>query len=391
MERYISGISEKFLPIIPAADRKSFNRIGFHIEAAWWFYQDYCRPQHPSLPNLNFRGFAPLLLACQPGLLSPFGGLNALPRLIESFFNYRSQIPVCGAALFDSDRKRILLVRGFHSSSKWTFPRGKMNAHEGAAACAIREVWEEIGYDITLLIKEDQKLEWIKPGQHPIRIYLVTLPSEATQFKFEPKTSGEIGQIGWHRMEALRKLQKIYFDVRQFERGLVKYSEMQRPSEPMVLRRISMSDLFPRLGSEEQAQQQQSDHEVSDDSSGGEVPQEQQQIEMNDPFLTSIREENDTSGQEPIERMLDLVDELGLVSTNWLSSSIQSVAFEDSDYLLDILKSTEQPSGQVDKEEAQFSFDSQLLASPKIPQSAPSEGEEDKNDLISLILFGKKK
>lgn len=208
LDRYISGISEKFLPIIPAADRKSFNRIGFHIEAAWWFYQDYCRPQAPRLPNLNFREFAPLLLSFKPDLLSPFGGLHALPRLIESFFNYRSQIPVCGAAIFDSDRKRILFVRGFHASSKWTFPRGKMNAHESAAACAIREVWEEVGYDITSLVKEDQKLEWIKPGQHPIRIYLVTLPPEASSLNLNPRRAGRLARLvgtEWRRSRSCKR------------------------------------------------------------------------------------------------------------------------------------------------------------------------------------------
>jgi mRNA-decapping enzyme subunit 2 len=258
MQRCFQGLAEKFLPIIPKEDRKSFNRIGFHVEAAWWFYNDFCRPAAPSLPNMNLRHFANCVLAFQPALLKPFGGLGNIEKLLDGFFAYRSQIPVCGAAIFDRSRQRLLLVRGLHSSAKWSFPRGKMSAHESAAACAIREVYEETGYDISPLVDEQRKLEWIKPGLHPIRIYIVTLPAGDEKFPFEPKTMGEIGQIGWHRLESLKQQPKLYYDVAQFIKDLLLFGSTTAAffqTSPQLYReqhlerakskRVPLTELFP--------------------------------------------------------------------------------------------------------------------------------------------------
>lgn len=376
LTKCLVGVASKFLNIIPAADRKSFNRIGFHVEAAWWFYTDYCRPVTRSLPNLNFRAFAPLLLSKQPDLLAPFGGLGALPRLLDAFFNYRSQIPVCGAAIFDTKRKRVLLVRGLHSASKWSFPRGKMNAHESAAACAIREVWEEVGYDIGPLLKEELKLEWIRRGQHPIRIYVVTLPEGHEEWPFEPQTMGEIGEIGWHRLEALRKFRTTYFDVNQFERGLRKFAkdpqniinaaelenEEEKEEERLVMKKVSMSELFPK---------------------------------KEDPFCGTTKVDDDSEGfLDPTERVLQIVDELKL--TDWLPSTTTSrseMTDEESRDLFNLLlfPAYTQTSSSESKEKEEYEYKEEDWAFPrkKTPEKKPSSGGDEHRDLISLILFGK--
>lgn len=54
------------------------------------------------------------------------------------------QIPVCGGILLNSAMTHCVLVRG--SGTSWSFPRGKVNENEGRLECAIREVFEEVGY-----------------------------------------------------------------------------------------------------------------------------------------------------------------------------------------------------------------------------------------------------
>ena len=379
LDACLVSIANKFLSIIPAADRKSFNRIGFHVEAAWWFYTDYCRPVTPGLPNWKFRAFAPVLLSKQAALLAPFGGLGALPRLMDAFYDYRSQIPVCGAAIFDSSRKRVLLVRSLHSASKWSFPRGKMNAHETAAACAVREVWEEVGYDIGPLLKEEMRLEWIRRGQHPIRIYVVVLPEGHEQWAFAPQTMGEIGEIGWHRLEALRKFRTTYYDVNQFERGLRNFAKDQQSilmtetttqkRSKLVMKKVSLTELFPAPAAP-----------------------------VKDPFSAKVVVEQDDASSllDPTERVLQIVDELKL--TDWLPAPVKET--EDTQDLLDLLTMAKPKHLAEHKDNRGERLDAVeeeelMLPRKKTEKASPGEKTEkapagdDHRDLISLILFGK--
>lgn len=49
---------------------------------------------------------------------------------------------------------QALVVRGWKSSAGWCFPRGKININEPELECAIREVYEETGFDLTGYIKD---------------------------------------------------------------------------------------------------------------------------------------------------------------------------------------------------------------------------------------------
>ena len=37
----------------------------------------------------------------------------------------------------------------------YSFPKGKINQGENGLDCAVREVWEEVGYDISKQIEEE--------------------------------------------------------------------------------------------------------------------------------------------------------------------------------------------------------------------------------------------
>lgn len=48
----------------------------------------------------------------------------------------------------------VLAVQGW-KGSRWTFPRGKLDEKETDHICAAREVYEEVGFDISPLIERN--------------------------------------------------------------------------------------------------------------------------------------------------------------------------------------------------------------------------------------------
>lgn len=47
----------------------------------------------------------------------------------------------------------VLLVMNYNQTV-YSFPKGKVNKNESGVDCAKREVWEEVGYDISKKISE---------------------------------------------------------------------------------------------------------------------------------------------------------------------------------------------------------------------------------------------
>ena len=54
---------------------------------------------------------------------------------------------------------QCLLVQPYMSRTSWGFPKGKVNKDEKEFNCAVREVLEETGFDITLYSSPDEFLE----------------------------------------------------------------------------------------------------------------------------------------------------------------------------------------------------------------------------------------
>ncbi|KAF0309661.1 m7GpppN-mRNA hydrolase [Amphibalanus amphitrite] len=94
---------------------------------------------------------------------------------------YKLAVPTCGAILLDETCQHVLLVQGFYS---------RASLHR----CAVREVQEEIGYDISEALSRDDYLEQVVNEQR-VRLYLIPGVSRAT--KFQPRTRNEIKSIEW--------------------------------------------------------------------------------------------------------------------------------------------------------------------------------------------------
>jgi ADP-ribose pyrophosphatase YjhB (NUDIX family) len=95
----------------------------------------------------------------------------------------------------------MLLVKGWTAKSSWTFPKGKINQDETELNCAIREVMEEIGFDVSSLIKETDYIEQTLRGEQRNRLYII--PNVSEQTPFAPQTRKEISDIKWHWLKEL--------------------------------------------------------------------------------------------------------------------------------------------------------------------------------------------
>lgn len=94
----------------------------------------------------------------------------------------------------------VLLVQGFWLKASWGFPKGKVNHLETPEACAVREVLEETGFDITGMVDKTQYAEH-HLNEQLSRLYFV--PNVPMDVEFKPKTRGEIKSVMWFQVDDL--------------------------------------------------------------------------------------------------------------------------------------------------------------------------------------------
>lgn len=97
--------------------------------------------------------------------------------------------------------KNCLLVQSFFAKNSWSFPKGKVNENEDPVKCAIREVYEETGFDCGHLINENDFIEGQTSNYQYTRLYIVkNVPVDT---KFAPRTRNEIKDCSWFTIDEL--------------------------------------------------------------------------------------------------------------------------------------------------------------------------------------------
>ena len=76
---------------------------------------------------------------------------------------------------------QCLLVQGYPASTSWGFPKGKLEKGEKDLDAAVREVYEETGFDSRSIIREDWYLD-AKVNDCDSRMYIIPGVPEETQF-----------------------------------------------------------------------------------------------------------------------------------------------------------------------------------------------------------------
>ena len=114
--------------------------------------------------------------------------------------------------MLNQEMDSVLLVKGWKKGANWSFPRGKINKGESDLDCAIREVYEETGFDIkeaglaSNRTGEQKSIEISMREQH-MRLYVFRgVPMD---FEFAPRTRKEISKIQWYKLSELPTLKRI--------------------------------------------------------------------------------------------------------------------------------------------------------------------------------------
>jgi hypothetical protein len=187
LSEILEDLSSRFIINVPSEELKSIQRVCFQIEQAHWFYEDFIREVNPKVSSYSLKHFSLLLFQSCP-LLQHW--VPEHDRAYQTFLQYKVRVPGCGAILLNEDFTKLLLVRGWKTQSPWGFPKGKINQGESETSCAIREVFEETGFDISMYIREGEYIERVINDQ-TVRLYIVSGINE--DIKFTTQTRKEIG------------------------------------------------------------------------------------------------------------------------------------------------------------------------------------------------------
>ena len=198
LQEVMDDLALRFVVNAPSDQQETFERLLFQVEAAYWFYDDEYREIWPHVyPSLSLLQFSKKLFnMCE--LLAPYA--SETEKIYKEFTAYKYSIPTCGAIIVNRKRTKVVLVRGFKSKT-WGFPKGKIDADEEMLSCAVREVYEEVGFDITPHIDSDRFIEKQPHGFPLCRLYVALDVPEDT--KFQTQTKKEIGGIAWHEINKI--------------------------------------------------------------------------------------------------------------------------------------------------------------------------------------------
>lgn len=87
------------------------------------------------------------------------GESHKMNEILNEWKEYKQSVPTYGAIIFSENMSHVLLVQSYWAKSSWGFPKGKLNLEEDPAHCAVREVLEETGFDISKRLDPQNYLE----------------------------------------------------------------------------------------------------------------------------------------------------------------------------------------------------------------------------------------
>ncbi|XP_059612276.1 m7GpppN-mRNA hydrolase [Phlebotomus argentipes] len=197
-EEFLDDLASRFIINVPEEERANLIRICFQVELAHWFYLDfYCGGEDDRGVSCTLKQFALQIFQHVPFLRVR---LPQLDEILDNWKKYKLSVPTYGAILVSEDLNHVLLVQSYWAKSSWGFPKGKVNENESPAHCAVREVFEETGFDISHLIQPTDFFESTFNDQFT-RLYVVANVPRTT--KFIPRTRNEIKCCEWFPIELL--------------------------------------------------------------------------------------------------------------------------------------------------------------------------------------------
>ncbi|ODM18040.1 hypothetical protein SI65_06828 [Aspergillus cristatus] len=208
LEDWLDDLCVRFIINLPHEELESVERICFQVEEAQWFYEDFIRPLDPALPSLSLKAFALRIFQHCP-LMSQWSHYHHITAFSE-FLAYKTRVPVRGAIMLNEAMDEVVLVKGWKKGANWSFPRGKINKDEKDLDCAIREVYEETGFDVgeAGLVKDEKDVKFIEITMREQHMRLYVFRGVPRDAYFEPRTRKEISKIEWYKLSELPTLKK---------------------------------------------------------------------------------------------------------------------------------------------------------------------------------------
>lgn len=296
----LEDLCSRFLINIPEEERKDIVRLCFQIETAHWFYVDFHRQEQPDLPPCGLKDFTNIIFRQFP-FLNKTG--EDIDEVFENWKKYKYSVPVYGAILLNQSLDKCVLVQPFMSRTSWGFPKGKVNKDESAFDCAVREVLEETGFDMSFFADPDAYLEH-NFQDHQVRLYIV--PGVPEKTVFQPQTRGEIKGIEWfyigdlpsHKKDTISRENlglnpNAFFMVMPFVKGLKKWISATRQqqtnpsSEPNTMESTGNKQLQKLLAKEEQRLEQEQKRAALERRRKQQQDRFQLQHELNHPLRQS--------------------------------------------------------------------------------------------------------
>ncbi|XP_071450202.1 m7GpppN-mRNA hydrolase [Hetaerina americana] len=262
----LDDLSSRFIINVPEEERKDIVRLCFQVELAHWFYLDfYCTTDPKTCKPCGMKEFCTHIFQHIP-TLNPH--VKDLDSVLAQWREYKLAVPTYGAILLNKDLSQVLLVQSYWAKASWGFPKGKVNEDEDPSHCAIREVLEETGFDISQLMDKNDYIE-STVNEQLIRLYIITgVPKDTV---FQPRTRNEIKKVEWFPVADLPSNKKdmtpkvkmgvgpnSFFMVVPFIKRLKRWisDKQQKTAETSRRRNKSTSDTEPSSIKSKKQQQQ---------------------------------------------------------------------------------------------------------------------------------------
>lgn len=172
--------------------------ILFQLQKCYWDYLDIFYPEYKriniKIPYYTEKEFMKIMIDSNIFL---FVRIPNLEEMYKKWINYINKIPVYGSILIDPSLKWCLMVKCHRD---YGFPKGKINKNENPIECAIRETFEETGYDISSKIDKNEYLEW--DCKTKIKGFYIIYNVDLNT-KFYPQNQGEILDYKWFPVHRL--------------------------------------------------------------------------------------------------------------------------------------------------------------------------------------------
>lgn len=182
----LDSIITRFFVGLEDHEKNAIERIFFILEEAHWFLID-----NYMISNISLAAFS-------KEVLEYIGVRMNIDDALKDFVKYRQSVKVYGAIIVNQDLTRVLTVKEKKKTGNYSFPKGKKCMNEEGIECAVREIYEEIGYDVQRKIFNLPIIVFDK-----ITFYFVF--NVKTDFPFQTQTKKEIEEIKWLSIKRLSR------------------------------------------------------------------------------------------------------------------------------------------------------------------------------------------